>query len=216
MKIFALFFSIIVLISCNDNNDSTEPQEENISIDSLGEPLTSQSDDFIKMLGTNDEISAEMALLFIKPALEEQYHYRYREQSDFIYEYGELLYEDDTLFICTFSQDGDDGTNMLAAEFIASFNKQTDEFIDSRLIGSNSDFEGHTSIGYNTKTTISYDINLMNDNNLILLVKCELKDVFYNFNEAVSDKPEELEETQLTSYEVHVEKNGEMFDTLEE
>ena len=219
MKFNLLMLATILLIGCQES-ETGESNNNEISIEEIDtiqqQIAETYSHEFIEQLGSYDEIPTELAEIFLRPALEEQYHYRYSKHPNFLYEFGDLVYENDTFFVCTFSLDGDDGTNMLNAEFIASFNKHTDTFIDSRLIGSNSDFEGHGSIGYNTSTTISHVISRVENDNLIVLVECDLKDVFYNFNSQTSNKPEDTEEIQVSTFEVHVETNGEMFDTLEE
>ncbi|MBL4704834.1 MAG: hypothetical protein JKY54_09950 [Flavobacteriales bacterium] len=136
----------------------------------------------------NAEIPDSLAVNFIASALKDEYKFQYSE--GFSYSYGKLMYRNDLFAAVSFFVEGDDGTNLLDAKFLATFNLEHGQLLDVAMIGDASDYEGHTSIGYNTYVSLTSTFAENDEEQIAIIISCQESTRYYNYNESYLEEGE--------------------------
>lgn len=95
---------------------------------------------------------------YIQPALQHDTLYPFHPTA--LYHYGEVLYQDSQLVVLTFYYKLTEPSKDLAASFVASYQRQNNQFLDAKIVFGSSVLDLTTSLGYrlgfSCKSTINY------------------------------------------------------------
>ena len=137
------FFSLL-LFACDTTPPPTEPLPNELS------PSTAVSfTTFLQGLQqTGTAIPVALSDAYIAPALAYDSLYPYLDTSKASYQYGEIVYEDSSLVALSFYYKALDGSNLLAASFLASYDRVSGTCLGIRPIFSSSTFDWRATKGY--------------------------------------------------------------------
>jgi len=220
LVIITILFCSIFVYSCDSDTPKQQPEEvlEEVTDQITAGPApeeeapkastTNKAAELQQFLTSfnaeNNEIPSEFIQSFIAVALREEQTYSYSKYYE--YSYGSIVYTNDDFVAISFKLAGDNGESMLEGDFIATFNVSDGSLIDSELVGSASDFEWHSSRGYNMNHNLSYTVGQGDANEVAFVINCEESKEYYNFNEEYVVKGEEpKDENNSFSHTVDME-----------
>lgn len=192
MKTLLRSFPLYILISlsifaCNNAEKKHTTTEEPIPPVNTPNSLAY----FIQQTQTVEsgtEIPLELCQRFIQPALANKPLHPYIESEKATYSYGQILHEDSEMVAFTFYYKAAQDRNLMAASFMASFNAVTQEFIDCKMVFGSSTFDFQNTKGYNLGFSCKSDLEFIESEQLVLILKSQIKYFYTAFKEGVDPK----------------------------
>lgn len=210
MKLMSLFTILsIICISCAAD---AEPIEEIVTSDTIDvvEEITTETDanfeGYIAATAKGGKMTDGHSLDFVKPVLDQQFIYSFDAVEEL--SYGKMILETNEFVIMSFVYDGDNGYHMLNGEFLVVYERKSGIAIANHLITSGSDFERHTSAGYNEKIDMTHECKPVKDEENILRVILETNTHRYNYNTKITKFKADDTEDIYTKSEFFVRING--------
>lgn len=184
---FICIFILISFFSCNTeetaSNKSTKNPKQNFPTTDLAY-FVQQT----KTVESGTEIPSILHQKFIQPALANQPLHPYILSEKASYTYGQVLYEDPEMLAFTFYYKAAQAKNLLAGSFIASYNPVTEEFIDCKMVFGSSTFNFQKTKGYNLGFSCRSDMEFIESDDLVLILKSQIKYFYSAFREGVEPK----------------------------
>ena len=149
------------------------------------------------------EIPLHLCEKFIQPALADKALHPYLTLDKASYHYGEIAYEDAALVAITFYYKAVNGLNLLAASFVATYNRLDGNFIDSKMVFGSSTFDFQKTKGYNMGLSYKSEMAFVEVDSIIFIVKSDEKITYSAFQKNVPTKA-----NSRTSRTFILNKNG--------
>jgi hypothetical protein len=180
-----LFLLIIACHSSNSNQDTppSPPKEElPVSLPSFVQQM--------KQAEAGQDIPTALSAAYIAPALAKDSLYPYLSDSSAGYQYGEMIYEDSSLIVLSFYYKALDGRSLLAASFLASYDRATEACLDIRPIFSSSTFDWSATEGYQLGLSCQSTLHYIDNGSLgILQLESTVKRFYTALEEGVAPRP---------------------------
>lgn len=141
-----------------------------------------------KAVESGAEIPSILHQKFIQPALANQQLHPYIISEKATYSYGQILHEDPKMLAFTFYYKAVQGKNLLAGSFMASYNPVTEEFIDCKMVFGSSEFNFQKTKGYNLGFLCRSDMEFIESDDLVLILKSQIKHFYSAFREGLEPK----------------------------
>lgn len=201
-RLFLLFFPFFLLVACDTTPTSSTPPKEEPS------PVVEvQFEDFLQQLKqaeAGQDIEPAWSAAYIAPALAKDSLYPYFTDSTASYQYGEIVYEDSSLVALSFYYKALDGRSLLAASFLASYDRSTGTCLDMRPIFSSSTFDFSQSKGYQLGLSCQSTLSYIDNGSLgILQLMSKVRLYYTALEEGVEPIPNEVH-----SYQHVLQPNG--------
>lgn len=189
-----LFFNLIIAIAgilAGSCTQSTAPQELSPQPSMIEDSPTDLSY-FLQQYqtveaGTN--IPQKLCQQYIQPALVKEPLHPYLPLEQATYSYGQILYEDSNIVALTFYYKATQHKNLLAASFLATFDRQNGQFIDNKMVFGSSTFDYQQKKGYDMGLSYKSDIEFLDSDALVLVLKSKVKQLYSHFKKGVPQKP---------------------------
>ncbi|MGH1339841.1 MAG: hypothetical protein ACRBFS_27225 [Aureispira sp.] len=202
---FLLFFGALVLffVACDSpapppSISSSEPSEDSTPVN------FSTFLQQLKQTEAGQDIPSAFHAAYIAPALAKDSLYPYLSDTNASYQYGEMIYEDSSLAILSFYYKALDGRSLLAASFLASYNKITATCLDIRPIFSSSTFDLSTTKGYQLGLSCQSTLDYIENGSLgILQLNSQVKYFYTALEEGIEPRP-----NQKASYQHVLKPDG--------
>lgn len=181
-----LMAAFCLLIACETSPAPTEPAEE-------PQPLTNNTfNAFVEemqLAKAGQEIPAALSELYIQSALAKDSLYPYLSTGNASYQYGEMIYEDSVLAVLSFYYKALEGRSLLAASFLASYEKATGTCLDMRPIFSSSTFDRSATLGYQLGLSCQSTLHYIDDGSAgILRLDSKVRSFYTAFEEGVTPR----------------------------
>lgn len=180
--------SCLLIIACN----SPIPKPDTPSPPTINDIPISLSF-FIQQMQqaeAGQEIPSALSAAYIAPALAKDSLYPYLSDSSADYQYGEMIYEDSNLVVLSFYYKALDGRSLLAASFLASYDRATELCLDMRPIFSSSTFDWSATEGYQLGLSCQSTLNYIDNGSLgILQLESTVKHFYTALEEGVAPRP---------------------------
>lgn len=192
IKSHALFIGLLLVALCFSacTNTTETPQDSPLSIDV---PIPDNTLAYFlqqcQEVAPGTAISSELSEKFIQPALAENTLHPYLPTDKATYSYGQILYEDSAIVAFTFYYKATNHKNLLAASFLATFNRPKEQFIATKMVFGSSTFDFQTTKGYNMGYACKSDIEFLESDRLVLRLKSQIKQLYSNFKENIDPIP---------------------------
>lgn len=196
ITILALMLSVGLSCSSSESSNDSAPtaaKEEKGSVKNLAH-LIEQT----KVVESGTPIPSDLCQQFIQPALTTQTLHPYIDTPDATYSYGQVLHEDSAMVAFTFYYKAIEDKNLLAASFIASYNPNTQEFIDSKMVFGSSTFNFQETKGYNLGFSCRSDMEFIQSDDLVLILKSKIKRFYSAFKKGVAPKANSINTHRYT------------------
>lgn len=186
---FFYVFSFIFLsfLGCNTSekpiDDSNESTNKTLPLEDFAS-FVQQT----KMVESGTVIPFSLHQKFIQPALADQALHPYIASEKASYSYGQILHEDPEMVVVTFYYKAAHLQNLLAASFMASYNPVTEAFIDCKMVFGSSTFNFQKEKGYNLGFSCRSEMEFIESDELVLILKSQIKHFYSAFKEGVEPK----------------------------
>lgn len=186
------FYSLLFLgflSACNPD----VPQEDSNPNTTTASTIDSSSFDYFLLRYAQAQpaevIAPALAEQYIRPALAAFPFHPYLAPSIATYSYGQVAYENDAIAVLTFYYKAAHDKNLLAASFIASYDKRNAQFIDSKMVFGSSTFNLIKQIGYNIGLSYKSELEYLSDSSEVILKLHSTEERLYGqFQEGVPKK----------------------------
>jgi hypothetical protein len=184
---YIYLFIFLGVLSCNTSEKPVDNIPENTAKD-----LPPQT--FAYFLQQTKEVESGTVIpfslhqKFIQPALAGQALHPYITSEKASYSYGQVLHEDSNMVAFTFYYKAAHLQNLLAASFMASYNPVTEEFIDCKMVFGSSTFNFQKEKGYNLGFSCRSDMEFIESDELVLILKSQIKHFYSAFKEGIEPK----------------------------
>lgn len=125
---------------------------------------------------------------FIQPTLADEPLHPYIASEKASYSYGQVLHEDPEMVAFSFYYKAAQDQNLLAASFMATYNPVTEAFIDCKMIFGSSTLNFQKTRGYNLGISCRSDMEFIESNELVLILKSQIKYFYSAFREGMKPK----------------------------
>ncbi|MFK7796639.1 MAG: hypothetical protein AB8E82_04240 [Aureispira sp.] len=180
-----LFLFLIACDSSTPNQDTTPPPPKDeipVSLRSFVQQM--------KQAEAGQDIPSSLSAAYIAPALAKDSLYPYLSDEHASYQYGEMIYEDSSLMVLSFYYKALDGRSLLAASFLASYDRATETCLDMRPIFSSSTFDWSATEGYQLGLSCQSSINYIDNGSLgILQLESSVKHFYTALEKGVVPRP---------------------------
>ena len=181
------------LTSCNQDT----PQEDSNLNTTTDTAIDSSSFDYFLVRYAHAQpaevIAPALAEQYIRPALANFPLHPYLTPSIATHSYGQIAYENDAIAVLTFYYKAAHDKNLLAASFIAAYNKQNAQFIDSKMVFGSSTFNFLKQEGYNMGLSYKSELEYLSDSSEVILKVHSTEERLYGqFQEGVPKKEKSL------------------------
>jgi hypothetical protein len=193
------FFS---LFSCDTSKNPAANKTENTT-------TSLPNEDFAYFVEQTKEVESGTVIpfalhqKFIQPTLVRQALHPYIASENASYSYGQILHEDPEMIAFTFYYKAVQDKNLLAASFMASYNPITEEFIDCKMVFGSSKLNFQTTRGYNLGFSCRSDMEFIESDELVLIMKSKIKHSYSDFKEGLKPKA-----NSVTTHRHTLLKNG--------
>lgn len=182
IRLFLLLFSLLLVMSCDTSAPSTPSIVEEPSL-----TPTANFGNFLQQLKqaeAGQDIAPIWSAAYIAPALEKDSLYPYLADSLASYQYGEVVYEDSSLVALSFYYKALHGRSLLAASFLATYDRNEGICLDMRPIFSSSTFDWSKSKGYQLGLSCQSTLQYIDNGSLGILQLMSKVRLFYTALEA--------------------------------
>jgi len=196
---FCCFFAFILFsfFSCNTPEKPTNKTTENMQ-QSLPPETLAYFIQQTKEVAPDTQIPFNLHQKFIQATLADQPLHPYIASEKASYSYGQILHEDPEMIAFTFYYKAVHEKNLLAASFMASFNPVTEEFIDCKMVFGSSTFDFQGTKGYNLGFSCRSEMEFIESDDLVLILKSEIKYFYSAFKEGVEPKANAVKTERYT------------------
>lgn len=190
-------FILCSFFACNTSEKPAVKTTENIQTSLPTETLAY----FIqqtKEVAPDTKIPFSLHQKFIQATLADQPLHPYIASEKASYSYGQILHEDAEMIAFTFYYKAVHEKNLLAASFMASFNPVTEEFIDCKMVFGSSTFDFQQEKGYNLGFSCRSEMEFIESDDLVLILKSQVKYFYSAFKEGVEPKADLVKTERYT------------------
>lgn len=198
--ILILLIAFYGFYACNstesDNNiiNNNDPNPTNLTTVTNRDDSSSISNYMLqcKKAEPAQEIPLHFCKKYIQPALADKELHPYLTLDKATYHYGEIAYEDAAVVAITFYYKAVNGLNLLAASFVATYNRLDGNFIDSKMVFGSSTFDFQKTKGYNMGLSYKSEMAFVEADSIIFIVKSDEKITYSSFQKNVPIKANSL------------------------
>jgi hypothetical protein len=180
-------FALVSLFSCNTSEKPATNTAENTN-ESLPNQDLAYFVQQTKEVDSGTVIPFSLHQNFIQPTLVGQALHPYIASEKASYSYGQILHEDPEMIAFTFYYKAVQDKNLLAASFMASYNPVTQTFIDCKMVFGSSTFNFQKTKGYNLGLLCRSDMEFIESDDLVLIMKSQIKHFYSAFREGLEPK----------------------------
>jgi len=206
VTILSVLLMFGVLSSCN-----TSPSPETVKnalSDTIEESIDTTSINYFtlqcKHATPAQEIPLYLCEKYIKTALANKKLHPYLPLDKAIYNYGQIAYEDMNLVAITFYYKAVNDKNLLAASFMAIYDKLDGRCIDSKMVFGSSTFDFQKSKGYNMGLSYKSEMNFVDQDSVIFMMLSTEKLLYSKFKKGV---PVKADEQTLKTFSLNTKGN---------
>jgi hypothetical protein len=190
-------FILFSFFSCNTSESPSESTTENIN-QSLPPENLAYFVQQTKEVESGTKIPFHLHQKFIQASLAGKPLHPYIDSEKASYSYGQILHEAPNMIAFTFYYKAVHEKNLLAASFMASFNPITEEFIDCKIVFGSSTFDFQQEKGYNLGFSCRSDMEFIESDELVLILKSKVKYSYTAFKEGTEPKADAVKTERYT------------------
>ncbi|BDS10731.1 hypothetical protein [Aureispira anguillae] len=185
---FLIFVCFIFLGACDNTNPSSIKVSTTATPNNTTDNSLSHFIQQFQLVEPGSSIPKELCDRYIEPILANNRLHPYLGLEKASYNYGQVIYEDSVMVAFTFYYKAEDKGHLMAASFLASFNRPNEQFIDARMVFGSSVFDYQASKGYKMGFSCKSDLEFLESDRMVLKLKSQTKQLYTHFKEGTPPK----------------------------